>query len=166
MAGATAAHKTRSHKLPQPIRPWTDFLLAWKIEALRRVLDELQHACSGPNCHPKSCTLMYTIRHTVAAEADPEYGIGVHMQHILANSIAQEIISRDGTVAECFARFPGREGISPAFLTKYVNSRWWCEVFCELETICCADVMGVVESAIASAESEMRRMESGHLAHN
>lgn len=156
MPGATAVSKSHAHKLPEAIRPWTDFLLLWKIEALYRVREELQHVCSGPRSRAKSCTLMYGIRHVVATEADPDNGIGVHMQHILANALAQQIISRDGAIAGCQAHFPAKSGVSPAFLTKYVNSRWWCEVFCELDTTCCADVLAVVEAAIESAEHESR----------
>lgn len=149
------AHMTHpSHELPHANKPWTELLQEWKIGALGRVLEQLQHSCSGPKGHAKSCSLTYAVRHVVAAEADPESPLGTHLQHMLTGAIANEITRRDDLLPEFRKRFPGRENVSPAFLTKYVNSRWWCEVLCELPETCCQDLIRAVEQAISTATEE------------
>jgi hypothetical protein len=157
MATATASHKRIRHQLPQPQRPWTDHLLDWKIEALGRVREQLEHVCPGPHVRPKSFSLIAAVRHVVAAEADPDSGLGMHLQHMLTGAIAQDITRRTDLLEVFHHRFPAHNEVSPAFLTKYVNSRWWCEVFCEMEHTCCRDVMGAVDGAIASARDEQQR---------
>jgi len=154
MPTATASHKPATHHLPKPHRPWTEHLLDWKIDALGRVLEQLEHICAGPKVRPKSLSLITAVRHVVASEADPESGLGTHLQHMLTGAIAQEITRRADLLEEFHHRFPAHDAVSPAFLTKYVNSRWWCEVFCEMEQTCCRDVMAAVEGAIASARNE------------
>lgn len=152
------AHMTHpSLHLPSPHQTWTDQLQNWKIGALGRVLEQLQHSCSGPKGHAKSCSLTYAVRHVVAADADPESTLGTHLQHMLTGAIANEITHRDDLLPEFRKRFPGRENVSPAFLTKYVNSRWWCEVLCELPGTCCNDLMRAVEQAINRAVEEKQR---------
>lgn len=148
--------KSATHQLPEPHRPWTELLQDWKLDALRRVLDQLQHCCSGPKGHAKSCSITYAVRHVVAADADPESTLGTHLQHMLTGAIANEIVRRDDLLPEFRKRFPGRENVSPAFLMKYVNSRWWCEVLCELPATNCADLVGAVEGAIQRCERESK----------
>ena len=148
-----AAARAKSVSLPQPQTPWTDSLLQWKFDALGRVREQLQHLCPGPDCRPKSFSLIVAVRHVVATAADPDSGLGLHLQHMLTGAIAQEITRRADLLPEFHRRFPGKD-VSAAFLTKYVNSRWWCQVFCEMETTCCRDLMGAVEEAIASARRE------------
>ncbi len=152
----TAHALRKAPMLPTPNRPWTDHLLEWKIDALNGVLEQLRHLCSSPKCHPKSFSLISAVRHVVAATADPDSGLGLHLQHLLTGAIAQEITRHTDLLEEFHRRFPAREAVEPAFLTKYVNSRWWCEVFCEIDTICCRDLMEAVETAITSARSELR----------
>lgn len=150
------AHATRkAPQLPHPHRPWTDDLLQWKIEALTAVLEQLQHLCSSPKCRPKSFSLNVAVRHVVAGIADADSGLGLHLQHMLTGAIAQEIIHRTDLLEEFHRRFPARKEIEPAFLPKYVNSRWWCEVFCQIDAVCCRDLMAAVEGAIASARAEL-----------
>ena len=156
MPTAPASRKTARRELPQPQRPWTDHLLEWKIEALGRVLDQLQHICAGPKGRPKSFSLTVAVRHVVALEADPDSGLGRHLQHMLTGAIAHEITRREDLLPEFHRRFPAREVVPPERLAEFVNSRWWCQVFCEMEQICCRDLMGAVEAAIASAKSERR----------
>ena len=152
----TASATKKAKQLPTPPASWTDHLLDWKIDALTGVLEQLQHLCSGPDCRPKSFSLTVAMRHVVAADADPESGLGLHLQHLLTGAIAQEITRRADLLEEFHRRFPAHKEVSPAFLTKYVNSRWWCEVFCQIEGTCCRDLMGAVEAAIASAKHERR----------
>ena len=149
-----ASRRSPTKELPSPSRPWTDHLLDWKIEALSRVLEQLEHLCPGPDCRPKSFSLIVAVSHVVAAEADPDSGLGLHLQHMLTGAIAQEITGRNDLLAEFHRRFPAYKEVSPAFLAKYVNSRWWCEVFCEMEQTCCRDLMAAVEGAITSAQGE------------
>ncbi len=156
MPAAPAPRKAASRALPRPQRPWTDHLQGWKIGALGRVLEQLEHICSGPKGHPKSFCLTLAVRHVVAEEADPDSGVGLHLQHMLTGAIAQELTRRADLLPEFHRRFPAYKEVNPAFLTKYVNSRWWCEVFCQLEGTCCGDVMEAVREAIASAERELR----------
>lgn len=145
-----------SDSLPTPHQPWTDLLQDWKIDALRRVHSQLEHSCSGPKGHTKSCSLTFAVRHVVATDADPESAFGTHLQHLLTGAIANEITRRDDLLPEFRKRFPGRENVSPAFLMKYVNSRWWCEVLCELPQTCCNDLLRAVEQAIERAEAERK----------
>jgi hypothetical protein len=152
------AHAVRPAKeLPQPCRMWTDDLLEWKIDALTRVLEQLRHLCSSPTCRPKSFSLNVAVRHVVAETADPESGLGQHLQHLLTGAIAHEITRRADLIEEFHRRFPAHGEVSPAFLTKYVNSRWWCEVFCEMELTRCRDLMEAVEGAVSSARQELHR---------
>ena len=157
MPAAHAPARSKHHELPRPQRPWTDCLQEWKITALGSVLEQLRHSCSGPKCHPKPFSLLLSVQHVVAAEADPESILGSHLQHMLTGAIAHEITRRDDLLPEFHRRFPSKDEVSPAFVTKYVNSRWWCEVFCEIDFICCRDLMWAVEEAIASAEQEKAR---------
>jgi hypothetical protein len=157
MPAAHAPAKSISHELPQSHRPWTDSLQDWKIDALRRVNQQLQHTCSGPLCHAKSHTLTLAVQHVVASEADPDSVLGLHLQHLLSGAIAREIARREDLLPEFHKRFPGNAELSPAFLTKYVNSRWWCEVVCELEQTNCRDLMDAVAAAIAGTEEELDR---------
>ena len=150
----TASAPRKHRELPQPQRPWTDHLLEWKIEALGRVLEQLQHTCAGPKGHAKSFSLTASVRHVVAAEADPDSGLGLHLQHMLTGAIAHEITRHADLLPEFVRHFPARDGVPPAFLTKYVNSRWWCEVFCQMDQTCCRDLTGAVEEAIQSARNE------------
>ena len=145
-------------ELPRPQRPWTDDLLEWKLAALRRVLGHLQHCCSGPAGRAKPLTLSYAVRYVVAADIDPDSLLGTHLQHLLTGAIANEITRREDLLPDFRHRFPGTPDVSPAFLTKYVNSRWWCEALCELEHTCCRDVLEAVEGAIAAAEEECRQI--------
>ena len=158
MPTAHATRKTR--ELPQPQRPWTDHLLEWKIEALGHVLEQLQHICAGPKVRPKSFSLTVAVRHVVAAEADPDSGLGRHLQHMLTGAIAQEITRRTDLLPEFHRRFPAKAVVSPAHLAEYVNSRWWCEVFCEMDQTCCRDLLEAVEGAIASAKQERQQVHS------
>src|SRR3954463_6841613 len=151
MPTAHAPAKSHRHALPEAHRPWTDQLQEWKVGALARVIEQLQHTCSGDQARPKSFTLTMAVNHVVAAEADPESALGRHLQHMLTGAIANEITRREDLLPHFRERFPGTEDISPAFLTKYVNSRWWCEVFCELDQTCCRDLVGAVEEAINTA---------------
>lgn len=151
-----ASANRKSRELPQPQRLWIEHLLEWKIDALGRTLEQLKHICSGPQGHAKSYTLTVAIRHVVAVDADPDSGIGLHLQHVLSGAIAQEIARREDLLNAFRERFPGTPDVSPAYLVKYVNSRWWCEVFCDLEQTCCRDLTSAVEAAIASATSERR----------
>ena len=151
-----AAAIRRKPKLPHPHHSWTTDLLQWKIDSLSAVLEQLEHLCSSPKCRPKSFSLNVAVRHVVAEIADPDSRLGLHLQHLLTGAIAQEIVRRTDLVEEFHRRFPAHKEIEPAFLPKYVNSRWWCEVFCQIETVCCRDLMAAVEGAIASARAELR----------
>ncbi len=151
---ATAAKRTRT--LPVPKAPWSDELLAWKIEALHRVRQQLSHLCCGPKAHPKSYALLDSVRHVVAQEMDPESGLGLHLQHMLTGAIAQEITAREELIPQFQAHFPGGLYLPPGFLRKYANSRWWCESVCELDNTTCADILGAVDAAIAHAERGRR----------
>ena len=153
---ATTRHRSDSPSLPTPHRTWTDGLARWKVEALTRVLEQLQHLCSSSKCHPKSFSLSVAVAHVVAETADPESSLGVHLQHLLTGAIATEITRRADLLPEFHRRFPSHGQVAPSFLTKYVNSRWWCEVFCEMETTCCQDLMGAVEAAIRAARADVR----------
>jgi len=152
---AAAAHQ-KPPVLPQPHRSWTDDLLEWKINALEGVLEQLQHLCSSPNCRPKSFSLLAAVQHVVAATAEPESGLGLHLQHMLTGAIAHEITRRADLLADFHKRFPANDDVSPAFLAKYVNSRWWCEVFCQIEATRCRDLMEAVQGAITGARAELR----------
>jgi len=152
----THIEQSADRELPKPQRAWTELLQEWKIDALKRVLEQLQHVCAGPKVHAKSYSLMMAVRHVVAADADPESVLGMHLQHLLTGAIANEIIRRDDLMPDFRKRFPGRENVSPAFLTKYVNSRWWCEVLCELQQTCCKDLVWAVEEAVKRAVLDRR----------
>ncbi len=156
MPAAIPPSRSESPSLPAPHRSWTDDLVDWKIDALTRVLEQLQHLCSSPKCRPKSFSLNVSVQHVVAETAGPESSLGLHLQHMLTGAVAQEITRRADLLAEFHRRFPAHEAVAPAFLTKYVNSRWWCEVFCQMETTCCRDLMDAVEAAIATARDERR----------
>ena len=150
-----AAATRRKPQLPLPQPSWTDDLLRWKIESLSAVLEQLEHLCSSPQCRPKSFSLNVAVRHVVAGIADPDSGLGLHLQHLLTGAIAQQIIRRADLIEEFQRRFPAHKEIESAFLPKYVNSRWWCEVFCQIDSVCCRDLMAAVEGAIASARGEL-----------
>ena len=150
----TARTRKPARELPQPERPWTDALQDWKIDALGRVLEHLQHICSGPKGHAKSYAFTVAVRHVVAVDADPDSGVGLYLQNLLTSAIAHEISRREEFLPAFRARFPGTPDVSPAFLTKYVNSRWWCEAFCELEQTCCCDLTRAVEEALKNAKEE------------
>ncbi len=154
-AAATRRKPLRSSGIPLPRRPWTDDLLQWKIDSLSAVLEQLNHLCSSPKCRPKSFSLNVAVRHVVAEIADPDSGLGLHLQHLLTGAIAQEIVRRTDLADEFHRRFPARKEIEPAFLPKYVNSRWWCEVFCQIDSVCCRDLMAAVEGSITSARAEL-----------
>ena len=153
----TAQATKPARRLPEPRHSWTEALQSWKIDALGRVLEQLQHICSGPQGHAKSYTLTVAVRHVVAVEADPDSGVGLYLQQILTGAITHEITRREEFMPAFRARFPGTPDVSPAFLTKYVNSRWWCEAFCELENTCCGDLTRAVAEALESAKEEVAR---------
>lgn len=140
---------------PAPQPQWTERLLEWKVDSLRRVREQLAHVCCGPQAHPKSFALLDTVRNVVAQQTDPEGTLGLHLQDLLMGAIAQEIAQREDLMPKFLARFPGAGKLPPSFIRKYVNSRWWCQSLCELETTRCADVTGAVESAIRRTQQEM-----------
>ncbi len=150
-----AAATRRKPELPLPHRSWTDDLLHWKIESLAAVLEQLEHLCSSPKCRPKSFSLNVAVRHVVAGVADPDSGLGLHLQHLLTGAIAQQIVRRTDLLEEFHRRFPAHKEIESAFLPKYLNSRWWCEVFCQIDSVCCRDLIAAVEGAISAAQSEL-----------
>jgi hypothetical protein len=71
--------------------------------------------------------------------------------------VAEEIVKREDLMPEFQKHFPGAPGVPPAFIRKYVNSRWWCQSLCEMECACCGDIVQAVEAAIRSAEAERGR---------
>ncbi len=146
----------RALAVPKPQTHWTGQLLAWKISALRRLREQLDHICGGPKANVKSYALLDAIRHVVAQEVNPDSGCGLHLQHMLTGALAEEIIKREDLMPRFQQHFPAAEGVPPAFIRKYVNSRWWCQTLCELDVACCQDVVKAVEAAIASAEKERK----------
>lgn len=121
----------------------------WKVRALRRVRDQLDHICSGPMSVPKSFCLPDAVRNAVAHDVDPETQAGERAYDAVADAIAQEIMMQADLMEKFRAEFPEHD---ERFLREHAVPRWWCQTLCQLEGVHCGDIIGVVQEAIRRAE--------------
>jgi hypothetical protein len=121
----------------------------WKLQALRRVRQQLEHICSGPTSVPKSFCLPDAVRRAVAYDVDPETQAGDKAYDTVAEAIAAEIMLRPDLMEKFRAEFPEHD---EAFLRVHAVPRWWCQTLCQLEGVHCGDIVGVVQTAIRRAE--------------
>src|SRR5512146_2669870 len=145
---------SRAQSSLQSPLPWTAGLQEWKQHALRDVLRELNHICSGPRAHPKSFCLSEAIHNVVARDFDPAAPIGMHLSHILSGAIAQQLASRADLHERLHALLPGATTMPVEFMLQYVNSRWWIDTYLQLDGVNCRDVVALVEGALRAVEAE------------
>lgn len=146
--------RPKRRSAPRSRSTWVTGLQNWKLSALTRVLQQMEHICSGPNSRAKSFCVMEAVHNVVAQDYDPESQLGIHLQHLLTGAIAQQIARRTDLLEELQARVPGPPGTPPDFMLQHLNSRWWVENFCRLESVCCRDVTQVVGAAVAETIAE------------
>ena len=147
----------RSSELPLP---WTAGLQEWKQSALREVIRELSHICSGPRARPKSFCISEAIHNVVARDFNPASPLGLNLMHVLSGSVAQQLAARTDLHEPLHALLPGAAAIPVEFMLQYVNSRWWIDAFLQLDSVRCRDVVELVDAAIRAAEAEAAELQA------
>jgi len=130
----------------------------WKLRALRRVCDQLEHICSGPLSVPKSFCLPDAVRRAVAYDVDPETQAGERAYDVVAQAIAAEIMLRTDLMEKFRAEFPEHD---ERFLREHAVPRWWCQTLCQLQGVHCGDIVELVQTAIRRSQQAQESVAGG-----
>ena len=154
MPAKPARKRGKKPAISRPPSSWVAGLQEWKLEALTRVLQQMEHICSGPGARPKSFCVTEAVHNVVARDHDPESQLGLHLQHLLTGAIAHQITRRTELLPELQVRAANSPPPSQEFMLSYLNSRWWVENFCGLDSVRCQDVKQAVGAAVAETIAE------------
>lgn len=156
MPAKSARKRGKIPATPRLSLSWISGLQEWKLAALTRVLQQLEHICAGPAARAKSYCLLEAIHNVVAQDFDPESQLGLHLQHLLSGAVAQQITRRTDLLPALQVLAANSPPPSQEFMLSYLNSRWWVENFCRLEGVCCRDVKQAVGAAVVETVAEQR----------
>lgn len=153
--------RARRNAGPLPVRTdgWVLGLEQWKQHALRELLRELDHVCSGPLARPKSFCVSEAIHNVVARDFDPASQMGLHLAHIISGALAQQLTDRSDLHPGLHRLLPGANDIPVEFMLQYINSRWWIDAYLQLEGVTCGDLREVIQQALRAAEAESRELQ-------